>query len=88
MAAQLAHSERMRGFLLRSLVSVDDATREERVGALEALATRLDAELVDDALAQGELRVAIGEAMIAQGERARGEALVAHGRAQLRAQGR
>lgn len=88
MAAQLAHSERMRAFLLRQLVSADADTREARVGALEALATRLDTELADDALAQGELRVAIGEAMIAQGERARGEALVAHGRAQLRAQGR
>ncbi len=89
LAGQLAHSERMRGFLLRHLIRAGETSAPQaRIGALNALAARLDAELADDAAAQGELRVAIGEALAALGEREAGEALIARGRGQLRNQPR
>jgi hypothetical protein len=78
LAAQLAHAERMRSFLLHHIVAARDAE------ALVALAARLDQDLADDPRVQGELRVAIGEALVALDARDSGEALIARGRAQLR----
>ena len=89
LAGQLAHSERMRGFLLRHLIRAGETSAPQaRIDALNALAARLDAELADDAAAQGELRVAIGEALAALGEREAGEAMIARGRGQLRTEPR
>ena len=82
-------SERMRAFLLRQVIRMGEGLPPPaRIEALKAVAARVDAELDDDAAAQGELRVAIGEALSALGEREAGEALIAQGRAQLRNQPR
>ncbi len=90
LAAQLAHSERMRSFLLRNLITADSspAAQQARIESLQALAARLDEQLADDLQAQAELRVAIGETLVALGARESGEALIARGRAQIRSEPR